>query len=78
MFSGCGFSFQKNEDMYIHQFPKKKQVNFANVPFCTKEVPVGVTSVSNESHIRFMDPISRVTFRNYALTWCNEIYPKGF
>ena len=63
--------------MYIHHF-LKIQVNFANVLFCTEEVLVGVTSVINESHLSFLDPISRVIFRNYALTLCNGIYPKVF
>ena len=50
---------------------------FANISFCTEEVPVEVTS-SSESHLKFMDSVSTVIYRNYTPTMCNRVYPKAF
>ena len=62
--------------LYIYQCAKT-QVNFAEISLCAEEVPVEITNVSGESHLRFMNPISRVIYRNYTLTMCIRIYPKG-
>ena len=63
--------------LYIHQC-EKVQVKPASMYFCTEEVTVEVTSVSSESHLRFMDPISKVTYRNYTLTNYNRVCPNAF
>ena len=63
--------------LYIHQC-EKVQVKPASMYFCTEEVTVEVTSVSSESHLRFMDPISKVTYRNYTLTNYNRVCPYAF
>ena len=39
---------------------------------------VGVYKYWSESHIRFMDPISRVIYCNYTLTLCNKTYLNAF
>ena len=60
--------------LYIPQCAKI-QVNFAEISFCSEEVPVEVTNMGSESHIRFKDPISRVIFRIYTLTLCKKGIP---
>ena len=62
-------SFRKSSRFVVNSaMCKKKQVKFANISFCSEEVPVEVTSVGSESHIRLMDPISRVVYGNHTLT----------
>ena len=46
----------------------KTQVKFGNIFFCTEEVTFDVTKVISESHLKIMDPISRVIYRNFFFT----------
>ena len=48
------------------------------ISFSTEEAPVEVKKVGSGSHIRFMDPISRLTYHNYTLTLCNRVYLNAF
>ena len=63
--------------LYMHQCAEIK-VKFAEISFCKEEVPAEVRNLSSESHIRFMDPISRIIYRKYDLTLCNKVYPNAF
>ena len=64
--------------LYIQQCAKI-QLNLQKLPsFCAEVVPVEVTSVSSELHIKSIDLISRVIYRNYTLKMCNGIYPSVF
>ena len=45
--------------------------------FCTEEVPVRVSSDNTSEVIRYMDPISRVFYRNFTLINCNPMYPNA-
>ena len=56
--------------MYIHQ-GAKIQAKFAEISFCTEEIPLEVRNVGSESHIKFMNPFSRVIYRNYTLALCD-------
>ena len=44
--------------------------------FCTREIPVRVSSFNSLEEIRYMDPISNVFYRNLNITKSNPLYPK--
>ena len=63
----------------LYNHPSAKiQVKFAEISFCTEEVPVEVTNVGSESHRKFTNPIRRESYRNYTLTLCNRVYLYAF
>ena len=41
--------------------------------FCAKEVPVRVSSDNSSEGTRYMDPISKVFFRNFTITNCEPL-----
>ena len=55
----------------------KIQVKFAETVFYTEEVPVEVTNSYKESHLKLMDPIKKLIYRNNTLTLCNQVCPNA-
>ena len=45
--------------------------------FCTEDVPVSVSSDNSSEEIRYLDPISRVFYRNFTIINCNPMYPNA-
>ena len=72
--SPCYHSEKVGDFLHIHQFAKI-QVKFANLSFCTEELPL---EVGIESHIRFMDRISGVIDCNNTLTLCKNFSLNAF
>ena len=62
--------------LYVRRFAKVI-VHVVKNQFCTEEVPVRVFSDKTSEVIRYMDPISRVFYRNFTLINCNPMYPNG-
>ena len=67
--------FNLRNQIQKHKSIAKIQFKFAEISFCKKEVSVDVTNVGSESHTKFIDPISRVMYRNCTLTLCNRVHP---
>ena len=61
---------------YVHRCAKVI-VHVVENQFCTEEVPIRVSSESSTEKIRYMDPISRVFYRNFTLINCNHTYPNA-
>ena len=58
--------------LYVHRCAKVI-VHVAENQFCTKEVPMRVSSDNSSEGIRYMDPIFRVFYRNFTLNNCNPM-----
>ena len=61
--------------LYVHRCAKVL-VEIITLEFCTEEVPVQMI-VNGTALLRFMDPISRVLYRNFTLSLCNPLYPNA-
>ena len=61
------------ETLYVHKCAKVI-VHVVENQFCTGEVPIRVSSDNSSEGIRYMDPISRVFYRNFTLINCNPMY----
>ena len=44
------------------------------LPFCTEEVPVLVEG-QNFSSTRYMDPFTKILYRNHTIAACYPLYP---
>ena len=62
--------------LYVHRCAKVI-VHVVENQFCTEEVPVRVFSDNTSEVIIYMDPISRVLYRNFTLINCNAMYPNA-
>ena len=62
--------------LYVHRCAKVI-VHVVKDQFCTEEVPIRVSSGNNSEGIIYMDPISRVFYRNFTLINCNPMYPNA-
>ena len=62
--------------LYVHRCAKVTVLVVEN-QFCTEEVPIRVSSDNTSEIIRYMDPISRVFYRNFRLINCNPMYPNA-
>ena len=62
--------------VYLHKCAKMI-ARATTVNFCTEELPV-IIGTNNETQIRYMDPITKLMFRNYTLTSCSPLYPNLF
>ena len=60
--------------LYVHRCAKVI-VHVVENQFCTEEVPIRLSSYNSSEGIRYMDPISRVFYRNFTLINCNPMYP---
>ena len=56
--------------LYVHKCTKVV-VRVIHNSFCTGEVQVGVSSDNSSEGIGYMDPISKVFYRNFTITNCN-------
>ena len=59
---------------YVHSCAKVI-VHVVENQFCNEEVPNRVFTDNSSEGIRYMDPISRVLYRNFTLSNCNTMYP---
>ena len=59
--------------LYVHRCAKFI-VHVVENQFCTDEVPIRVSSDNSSRGIRYMEPISRVLYRNFTLINCNPMY----
>ena len=62
--------------LYVHRCAKIIMHVVEN-QFCTEEVTIMVSFYNTSEVIRYMDPISRVFYRNFTLINCNPMYPNG-
>ena len=62
---------------YVHRCAKVI-LHVVENQFCTEEVPIRVSSDNSSEGYRYMDPISRVFYRNFTLINCNPMYPNAF
>ena len=62
--------------LHVHRYAKVI-VHVVENQFCTEEVPNRVFTVNSSEGIRYMDPISRVFYRNFTLSNCNTMYPNA-
>ena len=62
--------------LYVHMCAKVI-VNVVENQFCTEKVQIRVSSDNSSETIRYMNPISRVFYRNFTPTNCNPMYPKA-
>ena len=62
--------------LYVHRCAKVI-VQVVKNQFCTEEVPIRVSSDNSSEGIRYMDPISRIFYRNFTLINCNPMYPNA-
>ena len=70
-----GTHFERaGEVVYLHRCAKMENT-LATLDFCTEEIPVRLGD-GKESVIKFMNPISEVSYNSYTLTECNPVYPK--
>ena len=63
--------------IYVHHCAKVI-VELTAVNYCTEEVPIIVTQKNNQSFVRYMNPISKVLYRNFTLIKCNSLFPNVF
>ena len=63
--------------LYVHRCAKVI-VHVVENQFCAEEVPIRVPSDNSSEGIRYMDPFSRVFYRNFTLINCNPMYPNAF
>ena len=59
--------------LYVHKCAKVVVRVIENF-FRTEEVQVRVSSDNSSEGIRYMDPISKVVYRNFAIANCNTLY----
>ena len=52
--------------LYNHQCAKI-EVKFANISFCAEKVSAKVSSRTMGTHVRYMDPESRIIYRNSTI-----------
>ena len=62
--------------IYVHRCAKVI-VHVVENQFCTEEVPIRMSSDNTSEVIRYMEPISRVFYRNFTLINCNPMYPNA-
>ena len=62
--------------LYVYRCAKL-MIHVVENLFCTEEVPIRVSSDNSSEGIRYMDPISRVFYRNFTLINCNPMYPNA-
>ena len=62
--------------LYVHRCAKVI-VHVVENQFCTEEVPIRVSSDNSSEEIRYMEPNSRVFYRNFTLINCNPMYPNA-
>ena len=62
--------------LYVHRCAKVI-VHVVENQFCTEEVPIRVFSDNTSEIIRYMDPLSRVFYRNFKQINCNPMYPNA-
>ena len=53
-------------------------VELTALNYCTEEVRIIVRQNDNQSNVRYMNPISKVFYRNFTLTKCNQLFPNVF
>ena len=63
--------------LYVHKCAQVI-VHVVENQFCAEEVPIRVPSDNSSEGIRYMDPFSRVFYRNFTLINCNPMYPNAF
>ena len=56
----------------------KTIVELTALNYCTEEVPISVRQNDNHSYVRYMNPISKVFYRNFTLIKCNPLFPNVF
>ena len=62
--------------LYVHRCAKVI-VHVVENQFNTEEKPIRVSSDNSSEGIRYVDPISRVFYRNFTLINCNPMYPNA-
>ena len=62
--------------LYVHRCAKVI-VHVVENQFYTEEKPIRVSSDNSSEEIRYVDPISRVFYRNFTLINCNPMYPNA-
>ena len=69
---------RKGWELIVLRLMCKHTGQSCKISFSTEEAPVEIKKIESGSHIRFMDPISRLTYHNYTLTLCNRVYFNAF
>ena len=59
--------------IYFHRCAKVI-VHIVENQFCTEVVPISVSSDNSSEGIRYMDPISRLFYRNFTLNKCDPMH----
>ena len=72
----CAHAERAGGIIYVHRCAKVI-VHVVENQFCTEEVRIRVSSDITSEVIRYMDPISRVFYRNFTLINCNPMYPNA-
>ena len=62
--------------LYVHRCAKVI-VHVVENQFCTEEVPIRVSSGNTSEVIRYMDPITKVFYRNFTLINCKPMFPNA-
>ena len=59
-------------EIYVHHCAKII-VELTALNYCTEEVPIIVRRNDNKSYVRYMNPISKVFYKNFTLIKCNPL-----
>ena len=63
--------------IHVHHCAKTT-VEITALNYCTEEVPIIVRQNNNQSYLRYLNPISKVFYRNFTLIKCNPLFPNVF
>ena len=59
--------------LYVHKCAKMV-ATMTKLTFCTEENPVLIQG-ENFSSIRYLEPLTKILYRNYTIASCNPLYP---
>ena len=59
--------------LYVHKCAKMVET-ITKLSFCTEEVPVLIQG-QNFSSIRYLEPITKILYRNYTIAASNPLFP---